>query len=198
MSERQVPPGLRTTRSTGGSGDGSIPPGFDKNPTAWPRRILLAVIAFAGFLRLGLSGAFPDRGAPERLGPVLSRAPRYLNTSASRTRPSGRWPTATEVVLTFIGGTARWRTAPWTVLAFGFVICSGALVSVLLIGMQAFLVGAWCTLCLTSAAISFAIFALGIEEPLAGIKHLLKGAGKAAHVWGALWGLEDTDKKGRS
>ena len=29
--------------------DSSIPPGFDKNPTAWPRRIVLAGLAFTGF-----------------------------------------------------------------------------------------------------------------------------------------------------
>ena len=103
----------------------------------------------------------------------------------------------TEVVLTFVGGRSRWRTAPWTVLAFGFVIINGALVSLLLIGMQAFLVDAWCTLCLASAAISLAIFALGVEEPVAGLKHLQRVRREGRSVWRAFWGLEDTDKKGR-
>jgi uncharacterized membrane protein len=104
----------------------------------------------------------------------------------------------TEFVLTFIGGRSRWRTAPWTVLAFGFVILNGAFVSVLLISMQAFLVNAWCTLCLTSAAISLVIFALGVEEPWAGIKHLLNVRREGGSLWRALWGIENTDKKGES
>lgn len=101
----------------------------------------------------------------------------------------------TEVVLTFIGGRSRWRTAPWTVLFFGVVILSGALVSLLLIGMQAFLVDAWCTLCLASAAISLAIFVLGFEEPVAGLKHLQRVRREGAPLWRAFWGLGDMDKK---
>jgi hypothetical protein len=78
---------------------------------------------------------------------------------------------------------------PWTVLAFGVVILSGALVSVLLILMQAFLVGAWCTLCLASAAISLAIFDLGYEEPLAGLRYLRQVRDSGRSAWRALWGM---------
>lgn len=78
---------------------------------------------------------------------------------------------------------------PWTVLAFGFVIFSGAIVSVLLILMQAFLVGAWCTLCLVSAAISIGIFAFGYDEPLAGVRRLKQVRDSGGSVWRALWGM---------
>ena len=197
MGENRVPPGLRITNSTSGSGDSSIPPGFDKNPTAWPRRILLADIAFAGFCVSVYLALFQIKVLGSVWDPFF-QSPKVLEYLGIPDAALGAMAYGTEVVITFIGGRNRWRTAPWTVLAFGFVICSGVLVSVLLIAMQAFLVGAWCSLCLTSAAISFAIFALGVEEPIAGLKHLKRVRDEGDSVWKAFWGMEGTDKKGES
>lgn len=177
--------------------DPSIPPGFDKNPTAWPRRIVLAGLAFAGFCVSVYLTLFQIEVTQSVWDPFF-QSPKVLEYLGFPDAALGALAYGTEVVLTFIGGRSRWRTAPWTVLAFGFVIVNGALVSVLLIGMQAFLVDAWCTLCLTSAALSFAIFALGVEELIAGLKHLKRVRDEGGDVWKALWGLEDTDKKGRT
>ncbi len=175
----------------------SIPPGFDKNPTAWPRRIVLAVLAFAGFWVSVYLALFQIEVLDSVWNPFF-QSPKVLTYLGIPDAALGAMAYGTEFVLTFIGGTVRWRTAPWTVLAFGFVIVNGLLVSILLIGMQAFLVNAWCTLCLTSAAISFAIFALGVEEPWAGIKHLLNVRREGDSVWRALWGIENTDKRGET
>lgn len=193
----EVPRGLRITPSTGGGADdSSIPPGFDKNPTAWPRRMVLAAIALAGFCVSVYLALFQIEVLQSVWDPFF-QSPKVLKYLGIPDAALGAMAYGTEVVLTFIGGRSRWRTAPWTVLAFGFVIVNGLLVSILLILMQAFLVGAWCTLCLTSAAISITIFALGIEEPWAGIKHLLNVREEGGSPWKALWGLENTDKKGR-
>ncbi len=196
MAENRVPRGLRITNSTGDTGDPSIPPGFDKNPTAWPRRIVLAALALAGF-GVSVYLALFQIEVIQGVWDPFFRSPEVLTYLGIPDAALGAMAYGTEVVLTFIGGRSRWRTAPWTVLAFGFVILSGLLVSLLLIGMQAFLVGAWCTLCLASAAISLSIFALGVEEPLAGLKHLKRVRDGRESVWKAFWGLEDTDKKGR-
>ena len=177
--------------------DPSIPPGFDKNPAAWPRRIVLAGLAFTGFCVSIYLTLFQIEVIQSVWDPFF-QSPKVLEYLGFPDAALGALAYGTEVVLTFIGGRSRWRTAPWTVLAFGFVIVNGALVSVLLIGMQAFLVDAWCTLCLTSAALSFAIFALGVEELIAGLKHLKRVRDEGGDVWKALWGLEDTDKKGRT
>ena len=77
----------------------------------------------------------------------------------------------------------RWsRRIPIVALA-----CAG--LCVLLILMQAFLVGAWCTLCLVSADISIAIFILGFREPLAGLHYLAWVRGSGGSAWRALWGM---------
>jgi hypothetical protein len=177
--------------------DRSIPPGFDRNPTAWPRRVVLATLALAGFCVSVYLALFQVEVLQSVWDPFF-QSPKVLEYLGIPDAALGALAYGTEFVLTFIGGRSRWRTAPWTVLAFGFVIVSGAFVSILLIFMQAVLVDAWCTLCLTSAAISFAIFALGVEEPLAGLKHLKRVRDEGGSVWRALWGLEDTDKKGRT
>lgn len=175
----------------------SIPPGFEKNPTAWPRRIVLAALALAGLCVSVYLTLFQVEVLQSVWDPFF-RSPKVLEYLGIPDAALGALAYGTEVVLTFIGGRSRWRTAPWTVLAFGVVILGGALVSLLLIGMQAFLVDAWCTLCLASAAISLAIFALGVGEPLAGLRHLLRVRAEGGSVWRALWGLGDTDKKGRT
>lgn len=69
-----------------------------------------------------------------------------------------------EVILTLLGDNARERTLPGVVLLFGAVIATGGLVSVGLIVVQPTVAGAWCLLCLGSAALSFALLAVGAPE----------------------------------
>ncbi len=71
---------------------------------------------------------------------------------------------ALEVGLSLAGGPDRERRSPWIVLAFGAIITSGGVVSVVLIVVQATIAGEWCTLCLVSAALSFALLAVGGPE----------------------------------
>jgi hypothetical protein len=172
---------------------GTVPPGWEENPTAWAKRIRLVVLASVGlcvasYLTLYQLGVltevwdpfFPD-GSPkvlhllEPLPDVALGALAYL----------------TEIVLSLIGGEDRWRTAPWTVLALGLVIFCGAAVSVVLLAIQPVVVGAWCTLCLVSAFVSFAIFGCCVDEPLAALQYLRAVRAKGGSTWRALWGTVD-------
>jgi len=71
---------------------------------------------------------------------------------------------ATELVLLAIG-----RTRLWARLALGGVLVSGVGASIILIVIQPTLVGDWCTLCLCSAGLSGALFALGIGDTRAAL-----------------------------
>jgi hypothetical protein len=175
--------------------DRSIPPGFDRNPTAWPRRIFLAALASLG---LGVSAYLTlfQIGVLQSVWDPFFRSPKVLEFLGFPDAALGAMAYGTEVVLSFIGGRERWRTMPWTVLAFGAVILSAALVGVLLTFMQAVLVDAWCTLCLVSAAISFAIFGFGYDEPLAGLRYLKRVRDSGGSVWHALWGMDGAGKEG--
>lgn len=167
-----------------------VPPGWEENPTAWPKRVRLIVLASVGLLVAGYLTLY-QLGFIERVwdpfSPNGSREMLHLMELVPDAA-LGALAYLTEILLSLVGGEDRWRTAPWTVLAFGFVILSGALVSVALVLIQPLVVGAWCTLCLTSAAISFLIFGLGIDEPRAALQHLLRVRGLGGSVWRAFWG----------
>jgi Vitamin K epoxide reductase family len=164
------------------------PPGFPSNPTEWSRRVPIIVLALAGLCVSVYLTLFQVEAIQNVWDPFF-RSHKVLEFLSIPDAALGALAYATEIVLSLIGGHQKWRTMPWTVLAFGVVILSGALVSVLLILMQAFLVGAWCTLCLASAAISLAIFALGYREPLAGLRYLQRVRGSGGSAWRALWGM---------
>jgi hypothetical protein len=164
------------------------PPGFEDNPTKWSRRVPIIVLALVG-LCLSVYLTLFQIDVISGVWDPLFRSTKVLEYLGFPDAALGALAYGTEVVLSLMGGRQKWRTMPWAVLAFGVVILSGALVSVLLILMQAFLVGSWCTLCLASAAISLAIFALGYEEPLAGLRHLTRVRDSGGSAWRALWGM---------
>jgi hypothetical protein len=171
----------------------AIPPGWDQNPTAWPKRLSLAARAFVGFIVAGYLalyqfGVFPTvwdpffpNGSPKVLGFTYPFPDATLGVLAY----------LTEIVLSFIGGRDRWRTMPWTSIALGFVVGFGAIVSVLLMIVQPVVVSAWCTLCLASAFISLTIAGPGMEELLASLQHLKRVGADGHSVWRALLGLDD-------
>ena len=170
----------------------AVPPGWNENPTAWPKRIALAALAFAGFCVAAYLTLYQIKVFPSVWDPFFpSGSPRVLHlTDPFPDASLGVLAYLTEILLTFIGGRDRWRAMPWTVLAFGLVIASGAGVSVLLMIVQPTVVGAWCTLCLASAVTSLALFGWGADEPLAALQHLKRVRTSGGSVWRALWGLE--------
>jgi hypothetical protein len=174
--------------------DGNNPPGFSSNPTQWSRRIPIVVLAFAGLFVCVYLTLFQVDAIQSVWDPFF-RSPRVLEYLGSPDAALGAVAYGAEIALSLVGGREKWRTMPWSVLAFGAVILSGALVSVLLILMQAFLVGAWCTPCLASAAISLAIFILGYREPLAGLGYLRRVRDSGGSAWGALWGMDGVGKE---
>lgn len=172
-----------------------VPPGFDENPTAWPKRLRLAALAGAGltvalYLTLYQVGAVATVWDPA-FGRASSRDVLDL-TSPFPDAALGVAAYAAEAALSFFGGADRWRTLPWAALAFGAVIVAGAFASVGLIVVQAVVVGSWCALCLASAAISFALCALGIDEGRAAWQHVARVRSRGVALWPALLGRDGT------
>jgi branched-subunit amino acid ABC-type transport system permease component len=77
-----------------------------------------------------------------------------------------------ELILLALGGPERWRTHPYVCLALGAILVCGAVASIALIIVQPTVAGAWCLLCLVSAGLSLALFALGSEEARAAWQHV--------------------------
>ncbi len=168
-----------------------VPPGFDHDPTAWGRRLVLiglaaTGLAVAGYLTLYQLGAFASVWDPV-FGARASRAVLDL-TKPVPDAAAGVLAYASEIVLLAIGRPGRWRTMPWTCLGLGAVLVTGAIVSVALIAVQATVVGDWCVLCLGSAGLSFALFALGIGEARAALGHVRAVRDRGAGLGDALRG----------
>ena len=190
-----VPSGLRVTAATNKPGGREIPPGWDKNPTAWPKRIGLAAVAFVGLLVAGYLTLYQIDVFSTVWDPFFPKGTPIVThlTDPFPDAALGVLAYGTEIVLSFIGGRSRWRTMPWTVLAFGLVIFSGAGVSMALMIIQPLVAGAWCTLCLVSALISLTLCGWGADEPLAALQHLQRVRLQGGSVWRAFWGRAHTE-----
>jgi hypothetical protein len=174
-----------------------IPTGWYENPTTWPKRIVLALLALIGFavaLYLSLFQVsalyFPDL----QINLVGSVWDPFFDSY--EVLDFLHWPDAipgvlaygAEVVLNILGDKYRWRTAPWTVIAFGLIIFPAAAVSTVLLIVQPIFVDSWCTLCIVSALVSFVICGLGADEVLATLQHLKRVRDSGGSLKRALWG----------
>ncbi len=166
---------------------GDVPPGWSHNPTSFRRRGLLAVLASVGLVvatylvgyQFRLYDSVWDPFDAEQVLDLTYPVPDAL---------AGVLAYATELLLLALGGRDRWRSLPWVCLALGFVLTIGAVVSVGLIIVQPTVAGAWCLLCLVSAALSLALFALGIGEARAAWQFVRRERRRGAEVGDAVWG----------
>ena len=168
----------------------AIPPGWTENPTAWPKRLRVAALAFAGFCVAGYLTLYQVGVLGSVWEPLFGSGSRQVLdwTHPFPDAALGVVAYTAEIVLSFIGGEDRWRTKPWAVVALGAVITGGAVTSIALIVIQGTAVGAWCTLCLTSAALSLVIFPLCVNEPRAGLEHLARVRAAGRSPWRAMAG----------
>lgn len=79
---------------------------------------------------------------------------------------------------------------PWIVIVFGLAVGPLGATSILLVIFQPVLFGAWCTLCLSSAAISVAMIGPAMDELLASLQHVKRVGDEGGSRWRAFWGLD--------
>lgn len=171
-----------------------IPPGWRQNPSAWRERLPLVGLAILGcavatYLTLYQVGLFQTVWEP-----FFGDGSRtILNSAVARFLPVpdaslGALAYVLEAGCGVLGGTARWRTAPWLVLAYGALVGLLGLGSVVLVILQPIAFGAWCALCLVSAAISIGLLGPALREPLAALQHLRRVFERGDSLWRAFWG----------
>lgn len=160
-----------------------VPPGWDENPTSYGHRGLLAALAFAGLVIATYLTLYQLDLYDTVWDPFFDSRTVLDLTSPVPDALAGVAAYGCELVLLALGGPDRWRSLPWACLALGAILTTGAVVSIGLIVVQPTIAGAWCTLCLASAALSLALFALGIGEARAAWQHVVR-----AHARGATWG----------
>jgi hypothetical protein len=179
--------------ASNGAGDRGVPPGWTYDPSAWSERWPLIALALAGtaiatYLALDQWGLIA--GAWE---PFFGEGSRIvLHSGVSRILPIpdaalGALGYLLDAVTGAVGGRDRWRTMPWMVVLFGIAVGPLGAISVLLVILQPVLLGAWCTLCLASAAISVLMIGPALDEVLASLQHLARVRRAGGSAWRAFW-----------
>jgi uncharacterized membrane protein len=171
------------------------PPGWTFNPSERPRRLAAFVLALIGlgiatYLTLFQVGVFSEVWEP-----FFGNGSRLLLKQSSIAHllpiPDAALGAAAyflDAVLDFAGGGSRWRTAPWLVVSFGVLAFLLGVIGVLLVILQPTLFGAFCTLCLASAACSILTAAAAAPEVIAAIQHVKREMAAGRSLGNALWG----------
>ncbi|MGI5240807.1 vitamin K epoxide reductase family protein [Dactylosporangium sp. CA-139066] len=152
---------------------------FD-GPSGLPRRVAVAVLALAGFL-VSMQLAFFQYGLTDTVWDPWfgDGSVKVLDSAFSRSLPVrdaalGAVAYLIELVLEVTGGLSRWRR-PWHVLLLGLVSAAMAVTAIGLVAMQIFVLHAFCTLCLVSAALSLTIPLFVAEEVVVAWGQLRRG-----------------------
>lgn len=171
-------------------------PPFDYNPSAWSQRVPIAVIASLGFVISTYMALYQWRLISDVWDPVFGEGTKtVLDSGVSETmRQWLRIPDAALGAIAYLGdaiyglagSTRRWQYRPWMVVLFGFDVIPLGIVSVILVALQGTTVGAWCFLCLVSAAISLILIYFAYDEVWATLKYLWR-VWKETKNWKILW-----------
>ena len=180
---------------------------FDYNPSAWSQRVPICLLAFLGFLVALVLGLYQWKLIGWIWDPFfsgtagLNGSETVVTSPASKTMetwfhvPDGAFGAVAylgDVLFGLAGSTRRWQYRPWMVIIFGIDVIPLGIVGVILVGVQGFVVGSWCTLCLMSAAISLLLVWLAYDEVWASLIFLnrvrKRTGGLNAAFWGVFWG----------
>jgi hypothetical protein len=172
----------------------ATPQGWSYNPSSWPQRWIMIATGFAGWLVSRYLAAFqlgyitwvwdPLFGFSTGTRPVL-------NSNMSHMWPIsdaglGAISYTFEFLMGFMGSPARWRTMPWMVAFFGFLVIPLGLTHIILVISQPVVVHHWCSMCLLAAAIMLPMIPLEVDEVIAMGQHLLQ-ARRRGDRGGSLW-----------
>lgn len=159
----------------------AVPPGQRRNPSDPALRHRLVALAAAGFVVAAYLSLVQLRVLPA-WDPVFGTTEDVLHSWVSQLFPVpdallGATLYLAEVVLGLVGGPQRWRTAPWLVLAFEAALVTTAGAGLVLTGVQAFVLHAFCLMCLVQAAIGVTLLSVSrLHEARAAAAHLRRGA----------------------
>ncbi|HMM41446.1 MAG TPA: vitamin K epoxide reductase family protein [Thermomicrobiales bacterium] len=184
-----------TTVETTSRAGSAAPPGWSYNPSSWSDRLPIVLAALVGFGIATYLTLFQLKVIGSVWEPFFGDGSRTILTSGvSRALPApdaalGAASYLLDAVAGLIGGRRRWKTMPWIVVLFGLAVGPLGAVSVMLVVFQPVLYGAWCTLCLASAAISLLMIGPAMDEMLASLQELRRVRRRGGSVWRAFWGL---------
>lgn len=151
----------------------SIPPGWNYNPSSWPQRVPVVLLGTIGWFISRYLAAYQLGYIDTIWDPIFPGGTlKVITSSISKSFPVsdaglGAFAYTIEVLLALKGGERRWRTMPWMALLFGMLVVPLGIVSITLIVLQPWVVGAWCFLCLITAACMTIMIPFAIDEIVA-------------------------------
>jgi hypothetical protein len=181
-----------------------LPPGWSYNPSSWVQRSILIGLGFAGWMVSRYLAAFQLGYIETVWEPFFGNGSRLVLTSKmSESLPIsdgglGAFAYTLEFIMGWMGSPARWRTMPWMVAFFGFLVIPLGLVHIFLVISQPVVVGYWCTFCLLAAAIMLPMIPLEVDEVIAMFQFMHKSVKeKGESFWKVFWkgGTIPTEEK---
>jgi hypothetical protein len=180
---------------------GAIPEPWSYNPSHWRQRIVIALVALPAFFLALWMGLYQWRLVGWVWDPFFGdQTHRVLDSNVSH--QMRKWmiiPDAIlgaaaylgDIVFALAGSTRRWQYRPWLVVLFGIDVIPLGIVSAVLVVLQGTVVGAWCTMCLITAAISILLIFFAYDEVwscLVFLKRVYQRSKDKRLLWDTLWG----------
>ncbi len=170
------------------------PPGWSYNPSSWPQRWIMIVTGFLGFVVSRYLAMFQLGYIDYVWDPLFGfegGSKKVLNSNMSHMWPIsdgglGAISYTFEFLMGYMGSPSRWRTMPWMVAFFGFLVIPLGLTHIVLVISQPVIVHAWCTMCLLAALIMLPMIPLEVDEVVAMFQHV-KQARQRGDRGGSLW-----------
>jgi len=170
-----------------------FPLGWSYNPSTWMQRAPILALALFSFFLARYMTAFQLGHISWVWDPIFGNGTvLVLGSDLSKSFPIsdgglGAFTYLVELLSGFMGDPRRWRTMPWMVALFGFMVIPLGVVSVVLIMLQPIIIGAWCMVCLLSALFMLIMIALSLDEVIAMLQFLMQTRRAGKSVWRAFW-----------
>jgi nucleoside-diphosphate-sugar epimerase/uncharacterized membrane protein len=171
-----------------------MPPGWTYSPSTYLQRVPIIALGAIGFVISRVLAAYQlghidGVWEPFFAGDAVRNGTEFIITSDV----SKAWPIADgglgattymfEVLMGVMGGRARWRTMPWMVLLFGFVVVPLGVVSIYFIIIQPIVIGTYCTLCLLAAFAMLIMIPYSLDELVAMGQFLVQNTRRGRPFW---------------
>lgn len=174
---------------------------YPHNPSAWSQRVPIAVLAFVAagislymsLFQWGLIDSVWDPVFGDQSNKVLKSdvAHDMFMFIGIHDAAMGVLAYLSDAILGLAGSTRRWQYRPWMVILFGIDVVPLGIISAVLVGMQAFVVGYWCFPCIVTAIISLILVYWAYDEVHVSLVYLWRvyKAGGWKQLWWAVWGV---------
>ncbi|HXI00030.1 MAG TPA: vitamin K epoxide reductase family protein [Sphingobacteriaceae bacterium] len=177
------------------------PPGWSYNPSSWLQRTPIIILGWIGFFGSRYLTAYQLGYIDHVWDPFFGNGSEKVLTSAvSKAFPIsdaglGTVAYTIEALMGYMGMSDRWRTMPWMVAFFGFLVIPLGVISIILIILQPVAVGFWCSFCLLTAIAMLIMIPLTLDEVVAMIQFLSTRVKEGKPFWRTFW-MGDTIEGG--